>query len=155
MKLVTARDILTDELRRDYNHGRLLELTFYDRLTQLPGIRNILHETQLRRMYGWFACSVDFLIEFDHGIVLVQCKYRNTRRRETYGIVNYMKSVELIKQSYGKPFLFGLWMSRLDPFEDNKAWMIGKNIYTASEFKSIEKLIQKSLDIIINKSCVC
>lgn len=148
MSTMTARDMLSYELERDYSPGRLLELNFYDQLAKLPNIKNILHESQLRRLYGWYVSSIDFLIEYDNGIVLVQCKYRNTRRRENYGINNFLRSIDVIKKQYAKPLLFGLWISRLDPFEDNKSRLQENNILTVSNFTSLDGLINSAVSVI-------
>jgi len=145
--------MLTYELERDFNNGRLLELYFHDEVLQNIPIVRILHETQLRRMFGWFACSVDFLIEFDDGIVLVQCKYKNTRRRENFSIKNFIKSIEVIKSQYKKPFLFGLWISKLDPFEDNKHWLSNHNIHYVSDYQSLDKLIYSAINFIQTQKC--
>jgi hypothetical protein len=146
-----ALNILSFELKRDPNHGRLLELRLYEEMIiNCPSILNILHETQLRRLYGWHACSVDFLIEFQDGIVLVQCKYRNTRRRETNSVANFLKSVEVIKASFGKPFLFGMWISRLAPFDDNIEQLVGKNIKVVYT-KALEDLTNDAVLALIHE----
>ena len=142
--------LLRKELYRDYCNGRLLERQFYQQTRKhIHDMKRILHEIELRRLFGWHACSIDFLIEFDEGFVAVQCKYRNTRRRENNGVDNFIKSVELIKHKYGKPFLFGLWVSRLEPFDDNINRLLLHNIQIVAS-ETIQGLVSTSIERIYN-----
>lgn len=136
------------------NRGHLLELAFYERIVGLSGIRNIFHESDLRRLYGWNAASIDFLLELDSGIVPIQCKYRNTRRREDNGISNFVKSIEYICERCERPLLFGMWISRLEPFDDNKEVLRNYNIDTVSIFGSIEELSSRAYDSLVSRIAV-
>lgn len=141
-----ARDILIHELHRDYNIGRLMELKLYESIERSLSHIRILHESQLRQLYGWDSSGIDFLIEYENGIVPIQCKYRKTRRREDYGIRNFLKSIVFIQEHHPKPILFGLWVSRITPFDDNRAILCNNNIYSVSNFSSMEVLA----DCVIN-----
>ena len=67
---------------------------------------------------------------------MVQTKYRNTRRRENISISKFLNSVEYISKQIEKPVLFGVWVSRLEPFDDNKEWLSQHKIVTISQFHS-------------------
>ena len=152
--MMETLQLLRSELERDYNQGRLLELGFYNQVRSKFDNITVLHEYELRKLYGWHACSVDFLLEFDAGIVLVQCKYRNTRRRENLGVKNFLASVNLLKEKYDKPFLFGLWISRLAPFKDNEHHLHNEMIETITDYQSVDDLVDHALKIIAEKTYI-
>jgi hypothetical protein len=69
--------------------------------------------------------------------IAIQAKWRCTRRREDIGINNFLKSLEYTISKSGKKLLFGLWVSRMEPFQDNKDKLFKQNVYTISCFESI------------------
>lgn len=136
------------------NRGHMLELSIYKQISKIPCVRNIFHESDLKRMYGWAAASVDFLLEFDAGIVPIQCKFRNTRRREDNSITNFVKSIKYVSDMHGRPVLFGLWISRLEPFDDNKEKLRNHKIDTVSKFGSIEELSAVAYHKLVNQIAI-
>lgn len=141
------------------NHGYQFEVYFYEMLyanlqrLQTHSVNNILHENDLKRMYGWDAASVDFLIELENGIIPIQCKFRNTRRRENNGIENFVKSIQYISKCSNQPILFGLWISRLEPFCDNKERLKNYKVKWVSEFASMNELSTSACSYLMNMIC--
>jgi hypothetical protein len=108
----------------------------------------IIGEKELITKYGNPASSVDFLIELDNGIITIQTKWKGSKRRENKDIHKFLKSTEYLtqiyKERYEKDLVFGLWISRLEPFEDNKSVLVDKKIHSISCFESIDFLVMKT-----------
>lgn len=139
----------------DYmNRGRVLERRFSERLNaclgEARGVVRVYEEPELMERYGWNASSVDYLIELEHGIVVVQVKYRRTRRRENQAIRNFLNSAEHIKARMGKPVVFGLWVSRLEPFADNVQCLSGHRVVTVSYFENMDILVERAVGVLVN-----
>jgi hypothetical protein len=94
-----------------HNLGAKLEIDVYNRLLEIDFIDALYDETELIRIFGWDCASVDTLIVIGDYIVPIQLKYRNSKRRETQGVVNFMKSIQSLKRKMGKKVLFGVWLS--------------------------------------------
>lgn len=131
------------------NHGRIMERIFARRLRdcveRIPGVLAVYEEEDLKAKYGWNASSIDYLIELTDGIVVVQIKYRRTRRRENQAIRNFLNSTNYIKECMGKPVVSGLWVSRLEPFADNIQCLSGHQVVTVSYFENMDTLIDKAI----------
>lgn len=138
----------------DYNnHGRLLERLFHKRLLDIFDSRDIIgvyEEDELKSMYGWNASSVDYLIELKDSVIVVQVKYRRTRRRENHAIRNYLNSIEYLKNCIGKPVSYGLWVSRVEPFADNKLCLSGHKVVSVSYFENMDVLIDNAINELQN-----
>ena len=126
------------------NKGYVLEEEMYKSLLEL-GFEEVKHERDLTRHYGWLLSSIDFLIEVDNCMIAIQTKYKKTRRRENHGIDNFLRSLDHFQKVVGNnKQLLGLWISRLEPFEDNLERLAKKNVYCISCFESIEQLVSKT-----------
>lgn len=111
----------------------------------------VKHEDDLRRLYGFETCGIDYLIITSFGIIPIQIKYRGTRRRETQGVYNFLNSVEKVKKYTEKPVLFGVWISRLQPFRDNMELLAASRIECIDDFSDMHNLITMSVETIISK----
>lgn len=131
------------------NRGEVFEHHLYTYLCKLP-LTRIWHEKDLQKKHGWRAAGVDFLLEFDSFVVPIQCKYRNTRRREDGGVHNFLSSVEYVMNLWKKPMMMGLWVSRMDPFDDNKLKLLQHNILTISHFGPMEDLARRAIGAMVS-----
>lgn len=134
-----------------HNFGKLLEDVLFDKLKKLGIIQRISHEDILKRQWGWRAASVDYMLELNNFMILVQCKWRRSRRRENKGINNFLESIKFIQDRHEKPLLFGMWVSRINPFDDNVEVLNSHNIYCVSDYDSIDWLAEKSVDLLVSK----
>jgi len=130
------------------NFGKLLEDKLYEKLVEIDDhgmFKQIVHEDKLKQCWGWQAASVDYLVDLgDWGIILIQCKWRRSRRRENKAIYNFLESVRYITNKVGKDVLFGMWISRIGPFDDNVETLAGNKIHCVSDYDSIEWLVEKT-----------
>jgi hypothetical protein len=129
--------------------GYIAEQSFYKKVLNLDIFSEIKYEDDLVKDYSWRFSSIDYLLIKEDGIIPVQIKYRRTRRREDRSVNNFIKSVDQLSSIYNKPILFGLWISRLRPFDDNESLLGTRNIRCVSHFEDMETLISKSIDHII------
>lgn len=134
-----------------YNHGKDLEDKLYQRLVKIGCLTAICDEENLKRRWGWKAASVDYLIEVNGMSIPIQCKWRKSRRREDKGIYNFLYSIDYLKTKDMKPVLFGLWVSRVDPFDDNRLVLHDRQILCVSDFDSIDWLVDKAIETIVTK----
>jgi hypothetical protein len=125
------------------NPGKLLENKIQDGLKGLGLFDEILHEDDLRRTCGWDASSVDHLLVIGDFMIPIQDKWCNTRRRETKNIARFLQSVYYVSDKIQKKVLFGAWVSRIEPFEDNKEMLMQHKIITVSCYHSIDDLVTK------------
>lgn len=136
------------------NRGPELEGKIYNILESL-NLGHIKHEKDLIAHYGYNASSVDFLIELAEGIIIIQTKWKGSKRREDKDIRNFLRSFDYLRQiyenRYNKPVLFGLWVSRLEPFDDNRQRLGNINVHAISCFESIDVLGIKTANFIRNK----
>jgi hypothetical protein len=139
--------------------GEFFEYKLYEKL--LCKFPCILRERDLIKKWGFNSSSVDFLIDIDeHNIIVIQAKYRRTRRRETHGVLNFLKSSKYIAECSKKNIVYGLWISLLPPFNDNQDKMMKYNISCVSCDKInncnnnelINELLNKTL-IKVNEFC--
>jgi predicted AAA+ superfamily ATPase len=127
--------------------GAKLEVDVYNRLADLF-FEEIYHERDLVRIFGWECGSVDILIITGDYIIPIQLKWRKSKRRETHGIINFIKSVQYIKNKLKKKVLFGVWSSRVLPFEDNQCCLDSENVKCVACFESIDRLAAATVDFI-------
>ena len=130
------------------NLGYLLEDKLLNALTSLGLFDKILEEDHLKKLWGWSAAGVDQLLVSGDYVVAIQAKWRCTRRREDISINNFLSSLEYTIAKSGKKLLFGLWVSRLEPFDDNKQRLGERNVLTISCFESIDSLVEKTADLV-------
>lgn len=129
------------------NNGILFEDSIYKKLVQSNLFSEIYHEKDLIKLFGISASSVDFMLEYDNTLIFIQCKYKNTKRKETRDIKNYVKSMEYIIEKLNKNIYIGLWISKLTPFQDNIEYLSKKNVKIISNYTTVENLT----DYAINK----
>ena len=123
------------------NFGYIFESILYERLKSLNLFDEIYYETDLRKKWGFDAASVDYLLVYKNNVIMLQVKWRKTRRKENAHIQNFIKSINHISHFINdKTMLFGLWISRRQPFDDNLYYMSNHNIYCISDFNSMTKL---------------
>jgi hypothetical protein len=133
------------------NFGKHLEDKLFEKLVALGYIETIANEEKLKRQWGWQAASVDYLLEVCGMVIPIQCKWRRSRRRENKGINNFLGSIKYLTEKQEKVVLFGLWVSRVIPFDDNREVLYGKHIFVVSDFNSIDWLVEKAITIIEDK----
>jgi hypothetical protein len=120
------------------NIGYVFEDIVYEELRSLNIFDEIHHETELTRMYGWDASSIDYMLVYKNKVIVVQTKWRKTRRREDAGIHKFIRSINYMKgQVNGKKQFYGLWVSRREPFEDNIQFLGAHNVSCISNFNSM------------------
>lgn len=138
------------------NYGYYLETKLYDNIKSLDLFDDIIVEDTLRKELGWDASGVDHLIIYKDFIIPIQTKWRKTRRKETLLINNFLHSLDYIcTKLQDKRFLFGLWVSRREPFDDNKEYLLDRNILSVSCFNSIDELVELAVDHLKAKFLQC
>jgi hypothetical protein len=107
------------------NFGYVLEMAAYDALVSSNLFDNVYTELDLRKMFGWGASSVDLMLVKGDMVIMGQLKWRRSRRRESIEINKFIKSVNHICSFLDQGiFVFGIWISRMEPFNDNKERML-------------------------------
>lgn len=134
-----------------HNLGYVAEKRFFKSVVQLGIFNEIQYETQLKKEFGWGIVSIDFLLVVENGVIPIQIKYRKTRRREDHGINNFIKSLDLLNKVSPKPVLFGVWLSRVKPFDDNEYKLNNKKVVCVSDYDSIDVMINKAISCITNR----
>ena len=71
--------------------GVKLEADVMSALQSLGVFENVYSERELVDMFGWQCCSIDVLAVYGDFIVPTQQKWRNSKRRETQGVYNFIK----------------------------------------------------------------
>lgn len=132
------------------NNGILFEKLIHKKLVESNLFNEVYHEKDLIKLFGILASSVDFMLEYDNTLIFIQCKYKNTKRKETRDIQNYIKSIEYIVEKLNKNIYIGIWISKLTPFEDNIEYLSKKNIKIISNYTSIEDLSDYAINKINN-----
>lgn len=122
------------------NNGIIFEKSLHKKLIECKLFNKIVHEKELIKTYGFLACSIDFMLEYENKLIFVQCKYKNTKRKETKDIKNYVKSMDYLSEKLGNKLYIGLWISKLTPFEDNIKFLSSKNTKVISHYSSVEDL---------------
>lgn len=131
------------------NYGRLLEVKLHSHLAALGLFDQILHEDELRKNCGWDASSVDHVLVIGDYMIPIQEKWRNTRRRETKNMTRFIQSVYFVSEKMHKKVLFGAWVSRIEPFDDNKEMLQRHKIMSISCYTSIDELVAKVVKEIV------
>ena len=134
------------------NRGYELEDRLHCELRQLRGVR--LHtEKELTRLYGWLASSVDFLLETESQLIFIQVKFLSTRRKESVNINKFLSSIRHIRECIGdtgkkekEKEVMGLWVARLQPFEDNGDLLRAYNIKVVTCYESMDTLISRTVE---------
>lgn len=130
----------------EVNCGRLLEEKMYEKLVTAFSV-SIYQESDLTRMYGWSSSGIDFLIDFDNDIaIMLQTKYRGTRRRETHSVKNFLKSLDHVSNCVKKRNILSFWISKLHPFQDNEELMSSYGVKCISNYKSMDELIEMTIN---------
>jgi len=132
------------------NFGYIVEQLFYDNISKLGIFIDIKHEKELIKTYGFSYSSIDYILILKDGIIPVQIKYRGSRRRETIGVDNFISSISKLGDIFNKPIIYGLWISRLRPFDDNESLLGLHNIRCVDDFHDMNRLIEKSVDYIVH-----
>ncbi len=108
----------------------------------------VYHEDDLRKLFGFDATGVDFMIDAPSCIVFAQCKYVRSRRRETKYVHRFLQSIHYIKNKMSVVDgirYHGFWVARLEPFHDNREWMRQHEVEAISSQESMEDLLVKSI----------
>jgi hypothetical protein len=108
----------------------------------------IYHEKELVSKFGWRSSSIDVLLVVNDYIIPTQQKWRNSKRRETQGVENFLKSIEFVQKQLGKKVLFGVWSSRKHPFDDNEEKLKNFNVVCVSHFENIDGLAKKTIEVV-------
>lgn len=130
------------------NFGAKLEVDVYNQTKQMKEFDVVLLEKDLVSMYGWNSSSIDQLLIIDKYMIPIQLKWRRTRRRETQGVENFIRSIHYIKTKLNKDVLFGVWSSRMMPFEDNVSLLESEKIISVSFFENIDGLVTRTIKLI-------
>jgi hypothetical protein len=130
------------DIKNPQNRGYEFEQKIFKSFTNLG--YKLLYEDELRKKYGWIASSIDFILELEAGIIIIQTKWSNTQRRSTKDVDNFINSIKYINKLYEKPYLYGLWISRIKPFDDNITKMKEVKIDCICCYDSMDELIEKS-----------
>jgi hypothetical protein len=128
--------------------GAKLEKDVMYALKALDMFEEVYHEKELVNLFGWHCCSIDVLAVCGDYIVPTQQKWRNSKRRETQGVDNFIKSIEYVEKKLGKMVLFGVWSSRMKPFDDNVVKLQECNVICVSHFNDIDGLVEKTVEIV-------
>ncbi len=118
-----------------------MENIIYEHIDKLKIFDEIVYERDLVKRYGREAVGVDYLLVHKNKIILLQIKWKKTRRRETNDIKNFLNSVHFITQKLkDKQYIFGLYISRMEPFSDNKNYLETNKVYCIYDFESMNSL---------------
>jgi hypothetical protein len=128
--------------------GAKLEADVVFALKSLNMFEEVYHERELVNLFGWHCCSIDALAVYGDYIVPTQQKWRNSKRRETHGVDNFIKSLQYVQKKLGKKVLFGVWSSRMKPFDDNVMKLQEWNVVCVSHSTDIEGLVAKTIEVI-------
>lgn len=130
------------------NLGAKLEYDVYNQIKDMKEFDVVFLEKDLVSMYGWNSSSIDQLLIIDKYMIPIQLKWRRTRRRETQGVKNFISSINYIKNKINKDVLFGVWSSRMMPFEDNISLLQTEKIVSVSFFEDIDGLVTQTIKVI-------
>lgn len=139
------------------NKGRILEESMYNAFQSLPCIQRIVHETELIKVLGYQASSIDYMLETDEGWIVLQCKWKGSKRREDKDIFNFIRSIQFIRSQCKwfkeKPMLFGIWASKMHPFQDNCDLLMQHQVIALSHpaMSELVKLTQATLVKVISE----
>jgi hypothetical protein len=131
------------------NLGYLFEHRVLMSLNQCGLFNQVWTEKDLVKRHGWPCVSADFLcVPFHGNMVCIQTKWKNTRRQENKAIHNFLRSLSYIRALYPDYTVVGLWVSRMEPFEDNKRLLDEHNVYNVSEYQCMHELVKKTVSIL-------
>lgn len=137
------------------NDGYKFENIMYTKLKQSNLFDEVVYERELASRLGWGAAGVDFLLVRKDEMILLQIKWRKSRRRENFGIINFMKAIDYVVNSIkDKKYAFGLYISRREPFCDNINQLRCKNVHCLSEYNSMVDLATQTVDFLKEKVVV-
>lgn len=123
------------------NEGYEFEQVIYNHLKKLNLFDEIVYEKELASKFGWDAAGIDYLLTHNDKMILVQVKWRKSRRRENLGIHNFMKAIDhVVDLTKDKKYAFGLYISRRKPFNDNIEQLSCKKVHCLSDFNSMDGL---------------
>lgn len=130
------------------NLGAKLEADVYNQILKMKEFDIVLLEKDLVSMFGWNSSSIDQLLIIDKYMIPIQLKWRRTRRRETQGVENFIRSIHYVKTRLDKDVLFGIWSSRMMPFKDNISLLKNEKIVAVSFFDDIDGLVMRTITVI-------
>lgn len=128
--------------------GHIFERKITERLSDLRIFDGIYHENDLRKRWGWDVTSIDHLLVYKDFYIPIQEKWCNTRRRETKHIQRFLRSIAHVRNIMeGKTLLFGVWVSRIEPFDDNKRILQECNVHSVSCYtKDMDELVARLVE---------
>lgn len=134
------------------NEGYKFEELMYRMLKQSNLFDEVVYERELANQLGWRAAGVDFLLVHKDKMILLQIKWRKSRRRENLGIMNFIRAIDYVVNSIkDKKYEFGLYVSRREPFCDNIHQLNCKNVHCLSEYNSMNDLATQTIDYLQRK----
>lgn len=144
--------LISNNSKDPHNYGAQLEADMYFHLKNIDIFDMILQEKDLVSLYGWSCSSIDQLLVLGDYIIPIQLKWRRSRRRENQGITNFLKSIQYIQTILNKKILFGVWSSRMMPFDDNVVLLNSEKVISVSFFETIDGLVEQTIKIIQDKT---
>ncbi len=123
------------------NDGYVMEHLIYEHIKSLNIFDEIIYEKELIKRYGREAVGIDYLLIYQDKMIVLQIKWRRTRRRENNSIESFLKSINYITNYLkDKQYMLGLYISRIEPFSDNKNYLENNKVHCIHEFDSMNSL---------------
>lgn len=123
------------------NNGYLMEHLIYEQIKELNLFDEIIYEKDLVKRFGREAVGIDYLLIYQNKMIILQIKWRRTRRRENNAIKNFLNSVNhIINKINDKQYIMGLYISRMEPFSDNKDHLKNNKVHCIYDFNSMTTL---------------
>lgn len=123
------------------NDGYVMESLVYEYIKNLNIFDEIIYEKELIKRYGREAVGIDYLLIHQNKMIVLQIKWKRTRRRENNGIESFLRSLNYIVDSLkDKQYMLGLYISRLEPFDDNKCHLQNNKVHCIFEYESMTSL---------------
>jgi hypothetical protein len=151
MSLYSSKPLCPYFLNDPQNLGAKLEADIFDELVAMNAFEILYNEKDLIKLFGWDASGIDQLALIGEYIIPLQNKWRMTRRRETQGVLQFIKSIKYVKKALNKEVLFGVLSSRITPFDDNRCWLETEKVYCVSHFEDMDTLVSKTIKLIQNE----
>lgn len=118
-----------------------MESLVYEYIKNLNIFDEIIYEKELIKRYGREAEGIDYLLIHQNKMIILQVKWRRTRRRENSAIDSFLRSLNYIVDSLkDKQYMLGLYISRLEPFDDNKCQLKNNKVHCIFEYESMTSL---------------
>jgi len=118
-----------------------MEHLVYEHIKELNLFDEIIYERELVKRFGREAVGIDYLLIYQNKMIILQIKWRRTRRRENNAIKNFLNSINHIVNTISdKQYIMGLYISRMEPFTDNKDYLKNNKVHCIYDFNSMTTL---------------